>query len=232
TDVAPARETEEDTEDAEAGNAAVDVEPNTQHADEAEEDSCDHCVEAAQAVGDVAWYAAAEDAAGVEDREELVGECWGNIIRKGVGGDIGQRHEQPPFDKKDACCCQCEGYVFENAEIGPDGAAGFGRQAGTDEEVCDDEEDEEDECEEADGPGEPEAGKKRLEGEREDDAAEGAACCCEAGCGAPATGEEMGDGADGWGKDEGGADAAKDGEGEEEMPVFWDSFLARALKSI
>ena len=143
-------------------DAAAGGEPDCEDGEKAEEDCDDHGVEAAEAVGEVARGPAAEEAARVDDGEELVGEGCGDAVGEGVGGNVRERNEEAPFDKEDAGGRERECRVPEDPEVGPDVAAPFREQAGADQEVCEKQEDEEDERHAADGPLVADEGKELL----------------------------------------------------------------------
>ena len=153
-------------------------------------------------------------------------------MQEGVGGDVRDRDEEGEFDEEDARCGEEEDGVLEDAEVRTyipsyvcrwdvflPGFYTIARgQARADEEVRDAEEEEEDEGEDTCRPAETDEGEEPLQHEGEDNAADGAACCCEAGRCGSSTHEPVRDGADGGGEDEGGAEAGDDGEGEDEVP--------------
>lgn len=90
TDIAAAREAKEQGEDdqlcytpgAGFGGAGK---PDAEDGDQAEGDCDDHGIEASEFVGNVARGPAAEEGAGVQDGEELVGKGGGYAVSKGVG---------------------------------------------------------------------------------------------------------------------------------------------------
>lgn len=92
-------------------------------------------------------------------------------------------------------------------------------QARADKQVRQAEEEEIDERDRAGGPGEADAREQRLQRQREDDAAHAPARGGETGRLAAPAQEEMPEGGDGRGEDEGGAEPAEDAEDDEEVPV-------------
>lgn len=221
-DIAATRKTKENAKDAEARDATAGGEPDGKDADEVEKDGEDHGVEAAESVGDVAGNPAAEEGAGVDDSKKLVGEGGEDAVGEGVGGDVGKGDKETPFDKENAACRERKDCVSEDEEVGPDVAAYFWGQARADEEVGDEEEEEEYQGHDADGPFVTEKGEELLEHEGEYYTTDGTAGCSETSCGGAGGKEEVGDRGDGRREDEGGSDAAQDGEGEDEVPVFWE----------
>ncbi len=140
---------------------------------------------------------------------------------QGVAGKVGERHEEAPFDEEDSGRGEGEDAVAEDQEIRQQvfQVGGFGRQAGADEEVGEAKEDEVQQADDAGGPGEADAWEEGLQDQREDDSAHTPAGSGEAGGLAAFAQEEVPDGGDGRGEDQGGAEPADDAEDQEEMPV-------------
>lgn len=222
-DVGPAREAEEDRVDNDQSDVAAGREPEGEGGDEAQRDGDDHGVVATEAVGDEAGEPAAEEGAGVEDGEDLVGEGGGDAVVERVGGDKGEWYEEPPFDEEDADGGEGEDGVAEDAEVG-EGVGELhlgGGETGADKEVADGDEEQGYEAHDPGGPGEADFGKQRLQHEGEDDAADAAAGGGEPGRLATLEEEEVADGGDDGREDEGGAKTAEDAEDDEEVPVLW-----------
>lgn len=163
-DIASAREPEEYGENAQTCNAASDIQPYTQDANEAQEQGGYHGIEATHFIGNVARYASTENAARVKHGQQLIREGEGDPISEGVRGNVGQGHEKSPFEKVHPRCRQCKGDIPEDAEIRPDVSASFGWKPCAYKEICDDKEDEKYESEKADRPGEADLWEKGLEG--------------------------------------------------------------------
>ena len=146
--------------------------PEAERGDQTERDGEQHGVEAADAVGDEARQVAAKARADVEDGEHLVAEGGGDAVRQAVRADVGERDEEAPLDEEDAERRQGEDARAEDAEVGQDRGERerFGREAGADEEVGDDQQDQVDECDHACRPGETDAWQECLQQERQQDA--------------------------------------------------------------
>ncbi len=79
---------------------------------------------------------------------------------------------------------------------------------------------EHDEADDADGPGESDAGEELLDDGWEDDAAGGAAGGCDADGQGSFRGEVGGEEGESWAEDEAVSEAGADSLGEEQLPVF------------
>lgn len=82
--------------------------PETEVCEGAEDDGEDHDVEAAESVGEVAWYPAAEEGARHEDGHELVCECRADAgvwDGEGVGYQVRDWGEETPFYEENAGGC-------------------------------------------------------------------------------------------------------------------------------
>ena len=90
-DAAAGREAEDQREndDERRGGVGVGGEPQGPDGQEAQRDGEDERVEAAHPVGDEAREVPAQTGSGVEDGDELVREPRGDVVRDGVGGEVG-----------------------------------------------------------------------------------------------------------------------------------------------
>ena len=125
TDVASRGEAEEDAKDDQLSDTPASVfrrigEPHREDGDETQSHCDDHRIEPSEQVSHVAWRPSAEEGPRIEDGEKLVAESRRNTPGKSVRGDVGERYEESPLDKKDPQSYQREDSVLEDAPIGPD----------------------------------------------------------------------------------------------------------------
>ncbi|CAJ2502078.1 Uu.00g049310.m01.CDS01, partial [Anthostomella pinea] len=220
-EVAAAGEAERDNKNDQQGVRVARRQPEGQDRDGAQRVRDDDDVEAADAVGEQARQAAAEEGADVQERQQRVGGVGVLAVGGRVADDESQRDEKSPLHEPDACAAQAELEVAEQRPVRHDrGAAGARRQARAHEQVGDDGQEEQDEADDARAPREPDPGQHGLQVKGEHDAADGAGSGGDARGEAAARAEKMRDDAVGRDVKQGAAEAAEDGVAQHDLVVF------------
>lgn len=178
-------------------------------------------VKRADKVRVVRRQASAHHGAGIHNRNQVVRKRLVKAPVHGIRGNVRERDKERKLEQEDARRRQRKGNLAKDARVRVRSGVGGGRETRTDEEDADAAADETDEGDDAGGPAVADAVKEVGKHEREDDAAQATGAGGDAGCEAAAALEPVAYGGDAGREEEGGADAAEDAKGENELPEFY-----------
>lgn len=175
--------------------------PETRHDGQDDHEKVD--IEWPDLIPPVARQCTPKRARRVQNRQDLERERGTEPLGTRIRRDVRNGDEERKLQEENPHGREEEGPVPEDAEVRVGARVVRGRETAPDEEVGRAGEQQAQEGEDADGPAPAQLGEQRLEHQRENDAADGAARGCEAGGEAPPAHEEVAWGGEGRGEEEG-----------------------------
>lgn len=210
TDIVASREAEQEGEHDEAGRRVAERQPHDEAGEDGDAEGDHVGVEGADLVGPPPGQRAPEHRGPVQDGQDAEGEGLVEPVGKRVARHVRERDEEAELEEEDAHGQQQERPLPQDPEVRVRARVLGRRQPLPDQQAGGREQREADEALDAQRPPPADAVEEGLQQQREGDAAEAAARAREPGGEAAALAEEVADGRDAGGEQEGGGDAVED----------------------